>query len=178
MPLRFDLLPDEIIEKIFISVHSNSMKNVIEEIKKKDEAKDFSKKRIMGHNGILFRNILKVKDNRFLLQNATYYIKNDNNWFEIKHGRRGGISRCNMVLVNYWLNNITLCKYIFTKEHMLSIFNLAHDIHVYIRKIIYSKTNDKKKPLQQFQNIYLRKIGYKGKYLNTWKKAFEQLWMM
>lgn len=177
MPLRFDLLPDEIIEKIFMSVHTNSMKNIIEEIKKKDEAKDFSKKRIMGDSGILFRNILHVKDNRFLLQNATYYIKNENKWFEIRDVD-GKIGRCNMALVNYWLNNITLCKYIFTKEHMLSIFNFAWDIRLYIKKIIYSKTNDKKKPLQQFQNIYLRKIGYKGKYLNTWKKAFEQLWMM
>ena len=178
MPSRLDLLPDEIIENIFMSVHTNSMKNIIEEIKEKDNARDFSKKLLMSRGEILFRNILQVKGNRFLLQNVTYCIKNENNWFEIRHYVDGQISPCNMVLVDYWLNNITLCKYIFTKEHMLSIFKFAFDIPLYIKKIIYTKKKDKKKPLQQFQNIYLRKIGYKGKYLNTWKKAFEQLWMM
>jgi hypothetical protein len=169
MPSRFDLLPDEIIEKIVVMAHNNLIKNVVKEIYIKDKAKDFSEQQNSANNGIIFRNILHVKDNRFLLQNVTYYIMRENNWFKFD-------KKTNTRLVNYWLNNITLCKYIFTKEHMLSIFNFASDIADYVKRIIYKKTKNKKIPLKQFHTIYLKKIGYNGKYLNTWKKAFEQLW--
>ena len=105
MPSRFDLLPDEIIEKIVVMAHNNLIKNVVKEIYIKDKAKDFSEQQNSANNGIIFRNILHVKDNRFLLQNVTYYIMRENNWFKFD-------KKTNTRLVNYWLNNITLCKYI------------------------------------------------------------------
>ena len=42
MPSRFDLLPDEIIEKIVVMAHNILIKNVVKEINIKDKAKDFS----------------------------------------------------------------------------------------------------------------------------------------
>lgn len=169
MNCRFYLLPDEIIEKIYLMSHCILMKNIVKEIMLKDKVKDFSEEKKI--NNQIFRYILHTQDGRFLKQNGTFYIMNPNPniWQNFD-------KKTHMLFVNYWLNNITLCKYIFTKEHMLSIFNFIPNIVTYIKKIIYNKTNDNKKPLQQFHNIYLKKIGYNDKYLNTWKKAIEILW--
>ena len=154
MPDLFVTLPDDIIEKIYFISHNILMKNIIDEIK------------------------IATNNTRFMFQESTdikilIFLWNDYSLYKFKFN-----------LCEYWLNNITLCKSLYAKDNMLNIFTFfnngtrcsPYNIVKYIKQIIYSITNNKKKPLEQFHTIYLKKNGYNGKYLNTWKKAFEQLW--
>jgi len=163
----FENLPDDILEKIYLINHKNFMNNVIIEINKKDGTIDFSDR----HNKIrAFKHICRTNDNRFLIQNVMFYIVDHDLWNNVYD------KQAKTLFVSYWLNNITLCKYIYGNDYMLKLFKTSKDILKYIKLFILKKTHVKEKPLKQFNNIYLKKIGYNGKYINSWTKAIEILW--
>ena len=163
----FENLPDDIIEKIYLINHKNFMDCIISEIDKKDGTKHYNDD---YSNKLVFKHIHHTNDNRFLIQNVIYHILCYDLWnnFYDKLAKKK--------FVSYWLNNIKLCKYIYGNEHMLKIFKTSNDILKYIKLVIFEKTHIKEKPLKQFNNIYLKKIGYNSKYINSWTKAIEILW--
>lgn len=163
----FENLPDDIIEKIYLINHKNFMNYIISEINKKDGTKDYSDHHYKKQ---VFKHICRTNDSRFLIQNAIFHIVGNDLWNNAYN------IQAKTLFVSYWLNNITLCKYIYGNDYMLKIFKMSNDILKYIKLFILKKTHIKEKPLKQFNNIYLKKIGYNGKYINSWTKAIEILW--
>lgn len=100
------------------------------------------------------------------------------------------------VHIYMWLKNFRLYKLIFGKQKMFRLFKYFN-ISSYVTKLLSNKGKNSDvsvgndglvlckiycvpkntSPLSHFCETFIIKNGYNGKKINSWKKAFEVLWL-
>ena len=177
----FENLPEDLLHEIWFETHKGNGAMVKKSINKKKFVVELNSTIIT-----LTQNLIDHLDSDTFVINffvhSTMKVKNN--------------------LIFTWFRNFRLFKLIFTKEIMFKLFNtLISDWYVffYIKYMLTDKTiaNSKyvycsssgairfpayripanKSPLKYFCEKFFYKNNYQGKSVQTWKKAFEVLWL-